>query len=73
MSRLIYWRVGKDTGVFHDLKTLEGAIRRLRARIPDRPEYEVQFDAPIGSVWQAEAMVGRRSPGGTDYVTTPEA
>jgi hypothetical protein len=47
--RRIYWQVGKDSGYYDDLKTLKGAIARLRRAIPGRPEYEAQFDAPVGS------------------------
>lgn len=49
MERPIYWQVGKDSGVFTDLKTLKGATNRLMRRIPDWKEIVVQYDHPVGS------------------------
>lgn len=69
MERPIYWRVGKDTGVFTDLKTLEGAVNRLQRRIPTWREIEVQYDAPVGSVWAAPHLRAAHSAGGTAYIT----
>jgi hypothetical protein len=47
--RPIFFRVGKDTGVFYDLKTLKGALARLYRAMPDAREYEVQYGAPLGT------------------------
>jgi hypothetical protein len=49
VKRRIYWRVGKDSGFFDDLKTLTGALRRLERRVPFASEWEAQFDHPVGS------------------------
>lgn len=49
--RPIYWRVtfpGQTvTGVFHDLKTLRGASKRLVRQFPSWGEIEVRFN-PFG-------------------------
>lgn len=47
--RPIYWRVTTEnghiaTGTFTDLKTLRGATRRLRRRVPAWREIEARFD-----------------------------
>lgn len=46
---LIFWRVGKDTGFFRDLKTLKGATARLWRTFPNAKQVEVQFGRPVGS------------------------